>query len=281
MVRHFVVRPNNAVVSSMSTTTRSQQLLSYCFAIVLLPAILLPHNMPRSGIIDYSYLLWTETADDLNGAFLAFRVIVVSLPILLMVRRFLFGSSNRISSSPLLASANNNNTSQPALILSVFSAGVQLCRTTTAVTTAAAAASTLLAEDGGGSSARSAPQQQHQQPSSLSPSLSSSSLPPLYFLPRSEIVDCVVQEVIWSYKVTNVLFFRVVVVVNVATTRRTANENKINNNNNNNRAAVARQQQQQTTLRLVEVFPGVELLYMECLMLRAEILQALGIRGGQ
>jgi hypothetical protein len=261
MVRHFIMRPRNVVVSTAAATKTG------CFSwvlpsiVIIVPAILWTRQIPGSGVMmDY---LWNGETTNANGLFLGGGSFLLAISIalvllLLLLARSLFGSNKTISSSPTTGATNNRSQEPAALILSVFPAGVQLSRTSTSAST--------LTENG---------IQQQRHPTLL---LSSSfSLPPLYFLPRTEIVDVIVQEVIWSYKVTSVLFFRVNVT---STTARSTKEDNNNNNFNRKSSSASKrlhQQQQQTTLRLVEVFPGVELLYMECLMLRGEILKALGI----
>jgi hypothetical protein len=234
MVRHLVVRPNNDVSTSTTSTTTSTTVWTHRLLpliLTLVPAILLSTIVPNGSVVmDSEYL---ENANILLSLGRVALVAVVVKMALLMIR-FLFGSNKASSSSSAATQASQQQEQQPVLILSVFAAGVQLSKSTCTLSPS------IFTENGA--------------VVSLSSEAPSSSSIPLYFLPRTDIVDCIVQEVIWSYKVTSVLFFRVVV-----TTTGT-------------------EQQQQQTLRLVEVFPGVELLYMECLMLRGEILQALGIQ---
>ncbi|CAB9508979.1 expressed unknown protein [Seminavis robusta] len=75
------------------------------------------------------------------------------------------------------------------------------------------------------------------------------------FLPRDQIVDCVVYEVIWSHKVMNVVALRI-----HATTTQEKSET-----------------QQQQTLKLIPVFPGTEMTYEECLYMRQEIIVSLDL----
>jgi len=81
----------------------------------------------------------------------------------------------------------------------------------------------------------------------------------LQFLPRDQIVDCIVYEVILSHKVKNVVAFCLqnapIAVLNCDNNHSSSNE-----------------EQQH---RLAPAFPMADLTYQECLFLRGEILGAL------
>lgn len=62
---------------------------------------------------------------------------------------------------------------------------------------------------------------------------------PRAFIPRDQIVDCVVTEVIWAHKVQSVVVFRV--------------------------------ESCQGKIQLISAFPGVEMTYRECLQARSQI----------
>lgn len=65
------------------------------------------------------------------------------------------------------------------------------------------------------------------------------------FLPREVVVDCVVNEVVLGHKVLSQLLFRV--------------------------RCSSLKEGLADTVRLVQAFPGVEMTYVECLAMRAEI----------
>ena len=92
----------------------------------------------------------------------------------------------------------------------------------------------------------------------------------LQFLPRDQIIDCIVYEVILSHKVKNVVAFCLqnspIAVLNCD------NNHSSHHNNNNNDTNSSNEEQQH---RLVPAFPMADLTYQECLFLRGEILRAL------
>ena len=76
------------------------------------------------------------------------------------------------------------------------------------------------------------------------------------FLPRDQIVDCIVYEVILSHKVVTVVAFRI--------QSETGKDNNLESTG------------MDSEVRLIPAFPGTEMTYRECLSMRREILQTLG-----
>lgn len=70
------------------------------------------------------------------------------------------------------------------------------------------------------------------------------------FLPQDKILDCIVYEVILSHMVKNVIAFRI---------QKSTND------------------EEEEDLQLVPAFPGTEMTYQECLYMRQQIRQALGL----
>jgi hypothetical protein len=67
---------------------------------------------------------------------------------------------------------------------------------------------------------------------------------PRMFIPRYQIVDCIVTEVIWAHKVQSMVVFRV---------------------------SIQSQSTDDTAMQLVGAFPGIEMTYLECLQYRRQI----------
>ena len=76
------------------------------------------------------------------------------------------------------------------------------------------------------------------------------------FLPRDQILDCVVYEVILSHKVVTVVAFRI--IKPTTTTAESSTDDTPQNH------------------QLVPAFPGTEMTFQECLFMRRQILQTLG-----
>lgn len=78
------------------------------------------------------------------------------------------------------------------------------------------------------------------------------------FLPRDEIIDCVVNEVILAHKVVSVVLFRLKKPICCSHSDKCENANH----------AIC-------DALLVEAFPGIEMSYNECLVLRQRIMKAI------
>lgn len=87
-------------------------------------------------------------------------------------------------------------------------------------------------------------------PSSSTENPISSRITPVLFFPREIVLDCVVAEIVYSYKVESIVALRVC----------EESENKTWPPSENGSAT-----------RLVDVFPNVNMTYMECMAVRSQI----------
>lgn len=78
---------------------------------------------------------------------------------------------------------------------------------------------------------------------------------PRLFLPRDQIVDCIVTEVVWAHKVLSTVVFRM---------SSSQYHNLDDNDDDSSPPSCATQQ-------LISAFPGVEMTYLECLAARSQI----------
>lgn len=81
------------------------------------------------------------------------------------------------------------------------------------------------------------------------------------FLPRDEIIDCVVNEVILAHKVVSVILFRLKKSISCSHSDRCENSNHA-----------------RCDALLVEAFPGIEMSYNKCLILRQQIMKEIDVK---